>query len=258
MALDVFSKFYYGFIIDNDNRFLNFDEGGLELTVELLGGSYSFTEGAVMVQNAFNAAGALGYTVTPDRTTRSLTISATGTWNALIQSGTLAANQAWDQIGFTGLVDLTGASSYTGDTPVVSSFQPQFWLQDYTPSSNKKKKSESTVRKTATGAVEVVTFGDESYMKCSIMFSTDLPMDDKVIANNPTGLADLRSFMEFCITKAKLEFMEDVAVPNNFETMILESTEQGRDGTEFELKEMVSQNLPDFYEVKGLTFRVIE
>jgi hypothetical protein len=258
MALDVFSQFYYGFTIDNENRFLNISEGGPELSVELEAGSFSFTEGAVMVQNAFNIAGALGYTVSTNRSTRTLTISATGTWDALIQSGTLAENQAWDQIGFTGAVDLTGATDYTGDSPVVQKFEPQFWLQDYTKSTHKQKKAESTVRKTATGAVEVVTFGLERMMKCAIMFSTSLPMDDKVIRNNPTGVEDLLAFMEFCITKAQLEFMEDVATPNNFETMILESTEQGRDGTEFELKEMVAQNLPDFYEVKGLTFRVIE
>ena len=64
--------------------------------------------------------------------------------------------------------------------------------------------------------------------------------------------------MEFCITKAKLEFMVDADQPNTFETMILEKTEQDQNGVEFELREMVSQNLPDFYEVTGLVFRLIE
>lgn len=258
MALGFFSKFYYGLVIDNENRFLNISEGGPELQVELEAGSYSFTDGAVMIQTAFNAVGALGYTVTTNRASRSIEISATGNWEALIQSGTLGANQAWTQIGFNQTVDLTGAATYEGSGPAVQEYNPQFWLQDYTPSTNKKRASEATVRKTATGAVEVVTFGTERFMKCSIKYATDKVTDDKVIRYNPTGVADFRSFMEFCITKAKLEFMEDALQPNNFETMILEKTEQDQNGVEFEMREMVSQNLPDFYEITGLTFRVIE
>ena len=101
-------------IIDNENRFLNISEGGPELSVELLAGSYSFEEGATMIQTAFNAVGTLGYTVTTDRVNRTIEISATGTWDALIQSGTLGANQAWSQIGFGQTIDLTGATNYEG------------------------------------------------------------------------------------------------------------------------------------------------
>lgn len=258
MALGYFSKFYYGLIIDNENRFLNISEGGPELSVELLAGSYSFEEGATMIQTAFNAVGTLGYTVTTDRVNRTIEISATGTWDALIQSGTLGANQAWSQIGFAQSVDLTGATNYEGNSPAVQEYLPQYWLQDFVPSSDKKRASEATVRKTATGAVEVVTFGTESFMKCSIKYCTSKKTDGKVILYNQTGYEDLRSFMEFCITKAKLEFMVDADQPNTFETMILEKTEQDQNGVEFELREMVSQNLPDFYEVTGLVFRLIE
>lgn len=259
MALGYFSKFYYDLVIDNENRFLNISEGGgPELSVELVAGSYSFTEGAVMIQTAFNATGLLGYTVNPDRVNRTFEISATGNWEALIQSGTLGANQAWDQIGFGQTIDLTGANNYEGNAPAVQVYEPQYWLQDFTPTSDKKRASEATVRKTATGAVEVVTFGTESFMKCSIKYATSKTTDGKVILYNPTGLEDLRAFMEFCITKAKLEFMVDADQPNNYQTMILEKTEQDQNGVEFELREMVSQNLPDFYEVTGLVFRLIE
>lgn len=257
MALDVFSQFFYEFKIENENRSLCISEGGPEVIVELDPGTYTLTDAALMIQKAFNEAGSLTYTVSTNRYTRSLEIEGSATWGALISSGSLGANQAWPQLGFTSTVDLAGDDTYVSDAPVVKVYRPQFWLQDYIPSSNKKRKAESTVRRTTTGEVEVVTFGDESFMKCSILFATDKPMDGKVIENNPSGVSDLRDFMSFCISKKKLEFMENRDAPNNFETMLLESTEQSRDGVEFELREMVGQNLPDFYEVKNLVFRRI-
>lgn len=257
MALDVFSQFFYGFTIDNENRYLNISEGGPEIQVELDPGTYTLTDAALMIQTAFNNAGTLTYVVSTDRSNQTFTIEGSANWSALIQSGTLGANQAWSVLGFPLGLDLTGTDTYSGTSPVVSVFRPQFWLQDYVPSTNRKRKAETTVRKTATGEVEVVTFGDERFMKCSVMFSTDKPMDGKVIENNPNGVGDLRDFMDYCITKQKLEFMENRDNPNSFETMILESTEQSRDGVEFELREMVGQNLPDFFEVKNLIFRRI-
>jgi hypothetical protein len=257
VALDNFSVFYYDFTIDTENQYLCIDEGGPEIIVELTPGSYSFEEMAQMVDTAFNAVGTLGYTVTTIRSSRKITITAPSNWTAKISSGSLGANQAWSQIGFTTSSDLTGQASYTSDSSIGSQYIPQFWLQDYVPSVHSQKAAEATVRKTATGDVEVVTFGTEKFMKCSIKYVTDIPQDGKIIRNNPSGVNDLNTFMAFLITKAKIEFMENVSDRDTFETLILEKTEQDSNGIAYELKELYAQGLPDFYEVTGLVFRVI-
>lgn len=258
MALSTNSVFYFDFQIDQDNRFLCIDEGAGEVIIELESGSFSFTEMAVMLQTAFNAVPLNSYAVNVDRNDRTFQIVGSAPFDILISSGSLGANQAWSQIGFTGAVDLTGSASYTGNASVGKEYVPQFWLQDYVPSTNFRKASEATVRKTATGKVEVVTFGTERFMKCSIRFATNLPMDGTIIRSNPTGYQDLQTFMVFLITKAPIEFMQDINDRATFETMILEKTEQDSNGIAFELKELYAQGLHDFYDAANLTFRVIE
>jgi hypothetical protein len=250
------SKFYYGYEITSDNSVMNFSEGGGELAATISSGSYSFTELAVEIATALNAAGALTYTVTANRSTRTYTIAASGTFSLLAATGSQIANGPWALIGFA--ADQTGMTTYTG-TASGSSYSPQFVLQDYVPSTNWRQAALSTVNKTAAGRVELVKFGDEEFMQCNISWITAISQPSGgPITSNASAVTQVIDFLDFAVTKAPLEFMVDASTPATFEKMILESTSLSKDGVGYKLRELYDRGLPGYYETGVLVFRVVE
>lgn len=255
MSLTTFSIFYFDYEVTGDNKFLNFKEGvGPELTAEIQVGSYTFSTLASAIKTALEVAGALTYTITPNRSDRSYTISSTSTFSLLVSTGSSFAN-IFSTIGFTGS-DRTGLSTYTGSTS-GQAYEPQFILQDHTPSTNSKKAVEASIRKTASGRVEVVKFGTESFVKFNIKFANDYQQDGRVIKNNQSGVSNLQTFMQFLITKAPIEYMPNIDDRSTFEKLMLESSPMDRDGIGYELMEMVDKNLPNYFETGILKFRVV-
>lgn len=256
MAVHTFSKFFYDFVIDQDSQYLPFDEGSGELIADVTRGSYAPTVGLFNVASAMNNAGTQSYSITLDRLTRLVTISATNPFDLLVVTGS-PASTTFTKLGFTGS-DRTGSNTYTGDTPIVKEYAPQFKLQDYMPSTINTKSIDPTVRKTADGKVEVVRFGTEKFVELNIKFATNKPMDGRVIKNNPTGLDDLIEFMEWVITKSPVEFMPNEDDPNTFEILIIEKTNDDKNGMAYSLDEQYKKNLPDVYDTGLLTFRLVE
>lgn len=256
MSITTISKFYYNYSIDATNYQIDFDEGGSELTAELNFGDYSLTEFVTEVQRAMNAAGALTYTVSVARSTRYITISAGSNFSLLTTSGSHGAN-TFSLLGFSG-ADKTGASTYTGSSGAGSVFTPQFRLQSYVPPENYRSKRNVTIHETANSNIEVVYFGNLQMIEMDIRFSTNIEQPSSgPITNNSTGVADLNSFMNFLISKAKLEFMPDANDPDTYYTVILESTAQDKNGTEYKLKERTDISAPGYYDTGVLVFRVV-
>lgn len=257
--INSFSRFYYGFEITAENQYLDFSEGsGPELSAEIDVGSYTAMEFIEAVKIALDSAGALTYAVSFDRSTRRISVSSSSTFKLLIGSGSHPGSTAWSLMGFTGAVDLAGASSYTGNAAAGDSYAPQFKLQEYVSSADFQQAADSTVNRTASGRVEVVKFGIEKFMECNIMFATDVAQDGSVIRNNGSGVADLRRFLQFLVTKAPCEFMPDEADLETFETMILESTPDSQNGVGYRLREMYDKGLPGYFQTGKLKFRVLE
>ena len=256
MAVHTFSKFYYDFIIDTDTQYLPFNEGAGELIADITRGSYAPTVGLFAVASAMNNAGTQSYSITLDRLTRLVTISADANFDLLVVTGS-PASTAFSRLGFTGF-DRTGTNIYTGDLPIAKVYEPQFKLQDYMPSSVNTSSIDPTVRKTADGRVEVVRFGTEKFVEMQIKFATNRPMDGVVIKNNPTGVEDLIDFMEHLITKEAVEFMPDVGDPNTYQIIRIEKTKGDKNGMAYELEEQYKKNLPDVYDSGLLTFRLVE
>ena len=109
MSLLTHSKFYYGYEVTPAALYLDFDEGGGELTATLEIGSYTLTEFVAEVARALNEAGANTYTVTVDRATRIITIAADSSTDLLVEAGSHLGTTAWGLLGFT-----TNASIITG------------------------------------------------------------------------------------------------------------------------------------------------
>ncbi len=159
-------------------------------------------------------------------------------------------------MGITGS-DKSGTNTYTG-TASGSVYAPQFLLQDYKGIEDMQRAVDSNVLKSASGKVEVVTFGTEKFMQCRIRLSTDLSQSSSsVIRNNATGVSDLRIFMQYITTKAKVEFMPDENTVATFSKMILESTEENSQGTGYELRERYDIGIPDYYDTSMLRFREV-
>ena len=176
MSLDSFSIFYY---LDEDigstNQNLNFDEGGGELTAVLTPGSYTHAELATIVKTALDAAGGQVYTVAFDRTTRKYTISAPGTFDLLITSGSTIGTGPFTLLGFTG-ADVTGLTTYTSNTESGSEYEPQFKLQDFVDNGDNQQKIDASVNESASGLVEVISFGTRELFEMDIKFATDRDM----------------------------------------------------------------------------------
>jgi hypothetical protein len=254
------SRFYYGFEVDTTNNAIDFDEGSGELSATLRSGSYTLTTFVEEISRALNAAGGdLTYEVSVDRETRLITISADGDFELLIASGSRSGTSIYSDMGFSG-PDLSGDDSYTGSAAVGSEYTTQFWLQSYVSTEDWQESADAVVNESASGNIEVVRFGTRKFSEWDFQLITDQPtgVDNPVTRNRPTGVADLRTFMQFLVTKAPFEFMADEDDVETFETLILEATPESKEGTAYKLKEEFSRGMPGIYKSGILKFRKIE
>lgn len=109
------SKSTGNFVVDATNNKINFTEGGSELTATITSGTYTSTTLATEIKTQLDSIGGSNvYTVSKSETTGLWTISATGSFNLLNNTGT---NQSTSCLklccGFANS-DRTGAATYTG------------------------------------------------------------------------------------------------------------------------------------------------
>lgn len=256
MSLRTFSAFYFGMQITKENNLINFDEGGGELDAELNIGGYTHTTILAEIARALNAAGGLTYTVTIDRDTRKITIAAGSNFTLLTQTGSQVANSPWQMLGFSQAANHTGDDSYTGELGAGFEYLPQFILQDHIDVLHWVQAAEASVNKSARGDVEVVTFGNESFLQCNIKYATNITQDGTVVQTNGSGVSDLVFFMNYIIQKLPIEYIPDVDVTDTFEQVLLESTTDSQKGVGFRLKELYDIGLPGYFETGALKFRV--
>ena len=255
MALLTLPKFYYGYTVSTSNNKINFNEGGGELTGTLTVGDYSLTTFATELSAALNLAGGQTYTVTVNRTTRTLTIAASSNFDLLITSGTNASTSVYSTAGFTG-ADQTSTNSYEG-AATGTEYKPQFYLDQYVPSGNNKQRLSSVRKESASGKVEVVSFGQVSNTTMNITFITNVNQGTNGgIETDLTAVTKALAFMDHITEIKPVEFMPDRDTPSTYEKLILLSTPQSKDGTDYELRELFGKGLPSYYETGKLVFRL--
>lgn len=238
--------------VTKSNFYLNFNEGAGELTAELNVSSYTMSTIGVEISRAMNEVGTQEYTVTFDRDTRKLTISAASNFDLLIFSGSNIGLGVFTLIGFTG-ADQTGTNSYEGDA-IGSTYTTQFLPQDFKSFDHNKKGISPSINESASGEVEIITFGDNKFMEFNIKYITDKARTKgSAIENNPTGIQDTIDFLEFATGKSKMEFMQDRDNPASFDLVLLERTAKDKMGVGYELKE--DKKLIGYFETGKLQFR---
>lgn len=259
MAITTYSYFHYGHTIDESNKYLCFIEGaGTEKIAILDVGSYTLTKFRDILAQALNNAGTLLYTVTVDRATRIITITAPSTFKFLGATGSRTGQQVLNLAGFSD-VDSSLATSHVGSFGSGSFYEPQFILQEYIDPKHNKSLANATVSKSADGSsVSIQSFGTVRMMKCNIKYATNIPqVPGDPIKSNDNGVEDLISFMEYCVTGAPIEFIADIDNKEIFYRVRLDSTEANQNGVEYELKERYDIGLPFYFDTGKLTFRVV-
>ena len=259
MTIQTKPMIYYIDGITSANNLLNFREPNAVITTEktatLLVGSRTMTDLMTEVERALNDAGENEYTVNFDRSTRIVTISANDTFELLVSSGANIGLDPFSLLGFTGS-DRTGAATYDGDTAIGTAYIPQFIPQAFKAFEDSLESVEATINESASGVIEVVSFGDRRFMEFNLFGITNVSKTKgNPIQNNPTGVEDARSLMEFLIKKNEVEFMINFEDVNTFDSMLLESTPLSRIGTSYRLNELINRNLNDHYETGVLKFR---
>jgi hypothetical protein len=254
--LNTLSTFYYGITITKENQNLNFDEGSGELTAVLQIGDYTHTEILTAIENAFNLAGTQVYTATLNRMTRIITISSVASFDLLCNSGSQVGSSSWDLLGFSTATDKTGAATYLGENPSGYEYRPQLLLNNYIQPEDYEVKESAVVNISVSGIVQTLQFGDGQRMQCNIRGASNLTgIKTDPFYENVTGVQDLRTFMKYLITKAKIEFIPDVDDRNTFHSLLLESTPADKSGTRFVIENMNGSN--SFFETGTLAFRKV-
>lgn len=256
MSIQTRSAFYYGHTITRLNNAIDFKEGGSELQATLNNGDYTLEDFLAEIQRAMNAVGALTYTVSVDRSTRFITIAATGTFSLLAGTGSRIGTGTWTLMGFAA-TDLTGAATYTGTFGSGSQFLPQSIFFGYVPSGYSQEKNAAVVNESASGLIQVIQFGTNSYLEFNIRLQTNnanISYAQPEIESSATGIDDLKTFMDYAITKAKMEFMPDRASRGTFQKILLESTDKSKAGIAYQLVEIKDDRF--YWDTGILVFRV--
>ncbi len=260
MTIQTIPAFYFIDPVGSSNQLLDFLEpnaAAIELTATIAPGSRSMTALMSAVEVALNDAGTNNYSVTFDRTTRIVTISADDDFNLLANSGSNAGLSAYSLLGFPS-VDQTGTDTYDGTSAIGTSYSPQMPPQNFKSFDDNLSSIKAAVNESADGVIEVISFGTRQFMEMNFKFVTEKSLGKShVIEESATALSDLRAFLTFAILKTDMEFMIDRDNLASFDTVLLESTRKDRKGTSFEIRELIGQNLNGFYETGTLKFRKV-
>jgi hypothetical protein len=258
MALSTHSKFYYGLKITTSNQNIDFQEGVNVKVAKLSVGTYTGASLLLEIKKQMDNVGDNVYTVAYSRSDRKFTISSTVNFSLLVGTGNNIGLSAFPLLGYTGGVDLTGASSYVATSSSGSEYKTQMYIQSYKPTSNNRKAIDGVINRSSSGIIEVVKFGNESYMSGELNFITNVIQETgSVIRSNPTGVEDYIAFISWCTEKGLLEFMVDENKVDNYEVFILESTEADSKGLDFDLVELYDRGLPEFFRSGLLKFKLI-
>lgn len=251
-----YSAFNYGHTITNANRYINFSEGGgPELTGIMPIGSFSLGQIPDLMASAMTEVGGQEYSVSLNRANSSLTIQATGNFELLISTGSNSPLSFYQLAGFSG-ADLTGSNSYTGSES-GSKYTTQTELKNFINFNENKEKIDSVIRTTSSGLVESISYGTVEKASFDFPFITN-EVPQRFIRETATGKEELEAFMDYCIEKRPVEFIENLESPEIITPCILDKVQGYNKGDGYKLRSLVTKKLKGYYELRGLVFRKIE
>ena len=259
MSVKFYSLFYFGHTVTEDNRYIDFKEGVDTFVAVLPIGAFTLTKYLEVAAQAMNDVGAFTYTFSVNRSTRIVTLTSSSAFDLLGATGDNAGQSALPMLGIA-QSDFLAVTSVVGTSASGSSYSPQYPLQDFIPTTNSKRALSATVAVSASGnKVSVQSFGEERFMKSNIKWVTNIAQGSgSKIRNDTSAVENLIAFLEYAITKAPIEFMQNESDTSTFERLVLWSTQSNSDGTGYELREYYDKDLADWFESGPLNFKKIE
>lgn len=249
------SLFYFGTTVTLENRDLDFDEGSGIISTSLKVGDYSLTELAAELARALTVAGTQVYSATVDRVTRRITVSAPGSFSISANTGPNYGTSAWPLLGWPKSADYGPATGFLGPNGVGKAYKTQYPVDNYVSDEHHLRKEQATVNATPGGVVQLVSFNDTRIIEMNIRVITPkLGLRMTPFFENANGVQDFLEFIEYAMTKARIEFMPDADDPSDYKIVYLNTTPESSSGTEFNLKNM---GAPDYYMSGLLTFRKV-
>lgn len=254
MQLEKHSKFYYGWKITTENRYLDFNDGSIKTAIIKIG-TYTSSELATEIKKQLDSIGANPFTVSFNRSTRKFTISTTGTFSLLTLSGTNSPRSVLPLLGYT--LDRVASNTYVSNIESGYQYSTQFWLQSFKDPSTNRRAIDGVINKSSSGVVEVIKYGNESFMETEFLYITNIAQaTNSIIRNNQNGLENFLSFIQWCTEKSPVEFMKDESDVSVFQKLILESTEVDPKGLDYDLIELYDKGFPNFFRSGKLKFRL--
>lgn len=240
------SVFYFGHKVDETNLGIDFSEGSGEIQANLNIGNYSLEEYSTEIARAMTAAGGQVYSVSVDRDTRELTISAPSSFELLFGSGTRNGISAASLMGFSAS-DTGSSTSHKGDTGSGSEYLPQFFLQRYIDAENNQSAISATVNESASGNnIETISFGNKKTFEMEITYITEIDQGvEGIIETDSSATSKARTFMSTIVNRGPFEFMPNRDARSTFHKVLLDSTPESQNGIAFKLKPF-SQNMRDY------------
>lgn len=250
------SSFYYGTKVTRLNRALDFSEGGgPEIQASLNIGDYTLEDFALEIQRAMRIAGSLSYTVTVNRNTRRITITAPSDFELLSDTGSRTGEAIWALAGFSTGSDYTGASTYTGASGAGYEYRCQYPVDSYRSADENPTRENATFTVTPTGVGQMLSFADSARVEMDIRLITNITtIRNTPFYANASGVSDFRNFMSYLLDKNKVEFIPDVSDRADYVKVFLESTQEDKDGYSYSLKNM---GTPNIHRSGDLTFRKV-
>lgn len=257
MQLTTHSKFYYGWQITTNNKFLDFNDGSGVKLATLSVGYYTSSQLAAEIEKQMNAVSSVDFTVTFNRSTRKFTISAVTNFSLLFLTGSNAGQSPYGLLGYS-QTDKTGTNSYLAENVSGFEYLTQFYIQSYKDPTTNRKAVDGVINESSSGEIEVIKFGNKRFMQAEFLFITNLIQETgSIVRTNVNGVNDFIQLMEWLTEKAPIEFMKDESDVETFNEYILESTEQDSKGLDYDLIEEYERGLPDYYKSGKLQFRLI-
>ena len=265
-ALNVHSKFVYGFEIDARNNYLDFKEGLVTFPLRIPRGKYSPFVLAKKIEQEINRVAANVYSVTYNYNTSEFYILKTPaspfvSFSILDATGPNAAYSMAGVIGISGDVNsanVIGYGSHISSTfPVEGlTYSTQFPLQDYNDSESHKRLFDSVINTTYGNRKELVSFGDVSLIDMRLDWITNRLGHDSsfgFLRDNAKGIEDARQFLNWLMYRGSVDFFKDESTSTPSHYLVLDGN-----STEYFLKEKVAQGLPSYFSTDKLTMSVLK
>lgn len=262
MSIETQSQFRYGLEIDKESNNLYINDETGSYTVPVPYGAFCASEIIDQINGAFaGVAGLTGYSLTYDPAICKFKIARdSGTFDLLLATGGPTGDGSGSlhsALGFES-IDWTSITEVEAENQSGKRFTPQFYLQSFVDCDQNKELRQATKNESSSGdCCEILHCGIDQFFEFEIKAQTNIPQSHRFI-RSAMGYDEVRDFLDWAICGKPVEFLPDCEDLDNIYKIKLDRTRTSRDGTGYELTEMIRTLGCGYYRTGILRWRVQE